>query len=218
MITVARFQVALNHEDPDIVSKGLLEFEKKVLEDNDCVESFGYNGRNANSNISNAVDPHFPVQITGVLSTFINSSPRLEELFVLWNLPGRDEYKLLSTNHTRCIAIILHIARSDRIFCDRIVSRIINEHAKSLQSQLSSGINHLVHASLGLILAMSRTSPENSRNVYVKLLSIFPSVIKTLSQRGKGVTWEFSDNNNNSLSEGNSQKIFKLSTDSRSNK
>ena len=189
-MSVKRLHFALNNDDPDIVCKGLVEFESRILQEHESLVDFGYNGRSAYCSVKYIVYPRFPSDTQGVLASYIQSSPHLEELFVLWDLPGRDEDRVLSAHHTRCLASIIHCAHSNRSFCDRIVGRIINDHTKSIANQLSSGNNSLVHSTLGLLLSMCRTSYENCRDVNNKLLSIFYPTLSTLSQRGKAMNWE----------------------------
>lgn len=195
-MNVARFNFALSHEDPDVVKQGLDAFRTQILQDHGAVLSFGYNGREGGFGGSSSPP-------MGLLATFLRSSPQLEELFVLWGLPGRDEDRALSASHMSCLAAILHCARHSESLCDEIVNRILHEYNKKIISQLGSGSISLVHATLGLVLAMARTSPLNARNIYSKLLIIGISTLSTLLQRGKTVTWE------------NPETKEKMTTDSR---
>ena len=106
----------------------------------------------------------------------------------------------------RCLAVILHcsaVARSD--FCARIATRILNEFLRSLQHQMAGGgstsssggakvgsggaaATALVHATLGVLLAVARVSPMCARNVYSKI-NLTSSIYGSLLQRGRALPW-----------------------------
>ena len=198
----------MNSDDPDIVTQGLDEFRDQTLLDHDAVVSYGYHGRGSNDDVKETFHPEPVAATLGVLASFIRSSPQLEELFILWGLPGRDDDKPLSASHMSCLAVIIHVASSNSIFCVTVVNRILHEHSKSIISQLSSGNLKLVHSSLALILAMCRSSPQNCRDTFQKLISISLSTFATLLQQGKTVTWD-------TAKSGDSSGTGKLKTDSR---
>ena len=207
-MSTARFLFCVNSDDPDIVAQGLEEFHDQVLKDHDARISYGYHGRGSYDRVDSVLHPESVAATVGVLASFIRSSPQLEELFILWGLPGRDDDKPLSSSHMSCMAVILHAATSNSAFCSTIVNRILHEHAKSIISQLSSGNLKLVHSTLALILAMCRSSPQNCRDTIQKLVSISISTFATLLQQSKTVTWEINTGDN-------PEDITRLKTDSR---
>ena len=112
-MNVSRFQLSLNHEDPDVIKQGLNEFQKQVtqelVEDTDHPNSYGYHGRQLFSpdyGTSDAIDTLYqsfasflnPVAlvlpISCLLSAYLQASPLVDELFVLWSLPDRDSVHL----------------------------------------------------------------------------------------------------------------------------
>lgn len=189
-MNTSRFLFCLNSDDPDIVAQGLEEFRDQVLKDHNAFDSYGYHGRGSSDGVMGTFSPSSVEGTVGVLANFIRSSPQLEELFILWGLPGRDDDKPLSSSHMSCLSVILHCAKSDASFCSTVVNRILHEHSKSLASQLSSGNLKLVHSTLALILAMCRSSPQNSRDTFQKLVVISLSTFATLLQQGKTITWD----------------------------
>lgn len=207
-MNTTRFLFCVNSDDPDIVVQGLEEFRDQALRDHNSIISYGYHGRGSYDSVSEAFHPEPVTATLGVLASFIRSSPQLEELFVLWGLPGRDDDKPLSASHMSCLAVILHVAASNSIFCATVVNRILHEHSKSIISQLSSGNLKLVHSTLALILSMCRSSPQNCRDTFQKLVSISLSTFATLLQQGKTVTWDTGTIDD-------SGGVVKLKTDSR---
>ena len=207
-MNTARFLFCLNSDDPDIVAQGLSEFKDQVLKDHDAVISYGYHGRGSSDHVIESLRPQAVAATVGVLASFIKSSPQLEELFILWGLPGRDDDKPLSSSHMSCMAVILHAAIANPNFCGIVVNRILHEHSKSIISQLSCGNLNLVHSTLALILAMCRSSPQNCRDTFQKLVAISLPAFSTLLQQGKTISWEVDK-------QSESVKSTKLKTDSR---
>jgi hypothetical protein len=200
MTTVARFQLALNHENPEIVIQGIGAFKDRVLAEHGATLTFGYNGRGIGSHEA-ALCPVHPKGPVGLLRQYIDSSPNLEEIFVLWHLPGRDDNRALSAVQSQCIAVILHCSHEQREFQRALVNRILRECSKSLHMQLTSGNTALVHSTIGLIVEMCRTSEQNCRDTYQRLMMNSAS-LGILVQKGKPVSF--------SPSEG-----MKISTDNR---
>ena len=196
MLTVRGFQVALNHEDPEIVSSGLIEFTSCILSEHQSVEKFGYNCRssyaesNGYADSSLLISPQYPDQILGLLQSFLKSSPELEELFVLWDLPGRDEDKKLSANHTKCFAAILFCIYSNHDLSLKIALRLLKNHIKSFQKQLNSGNTTLIHSTLGLLISVSRISNQFSKDIYQKVIIISMNQFSKLCQTGKSLSYE----------------------------
>jgi hypothetical protein len=137
--------------------------------------------------VENFMDPPYPSVVLGLLDAYIRSSPDLEELFVLWDLPGRDSDKRLAAQHMRCLAAIVFCAHSNEQLCLRIQGRILRGYTKSLQGQLSSGNAALIHGTLGLLLSLCRISAQSCRDIYQKILSISISSLSMLAQKGKEV-------------------------------
>lgn len=188
MTTLTKIQVALNHEDPAILLKGLDFFKKCILEDHHALISFGYKGRGDVDAVRDVLYPNHPNDICGILKQFLLASPQLEELFVIWHLPGRDENRSLCASHMDCISAILHCSHSDHEFCKVVVHRILRECGKSLHMQLTSGNIPLVHSTLGLLVEICRTSDQNCRDTYQKLM-LNASSLAALVQKGKGISF-----------------------------
>lgn len=187
-MNVGRFQIALNHEDPEVVTKGLEDFRIQILHEHHAVELFGYNGRSADVNTEKLLRPHLKFPIVGLLASFIQSSPQVEELFIIWGLPGREGDKKLCAAHMSCIAAILHCTHADERLSNSIVSRILHEHSKSIYLQISSGDQTLIHSTLGLLIAIGRTSHSNARDMHQRIMFSAPSFV-SLVQRGKSSSW-----------------------------
>lgn len=107
----------------------------------------------------------------------------------MWNLPNREEHRALCASHMATLALVLHIAKSNTSTCSSVISRILSEHLKSLHSQLASGNTELVHSTLGLLLAMVRTSPQNCKDVFQKL-NLSSQTLDSVIQKGKTVNWK----------------------------
>ena len=218
-----RVLFALNSDDPDIVSQGLEEFHRQIVKDHDIELSYGYHGRGCSDVTLEIFRPRPVTSIVGGLAAFIRASPQLEELFVLWGLPGRDDDKRLCTAHMACFAVMLHCATvSQSVLCSMIVNRILHEFPRSLVSQLTSGDMKLVHSTLGLILAMCRSSTQNCRDTVQKLLNTSPNTYALLLQAGKTITWEASIPTNTTMqhsfeedAEPTSAALTKIKTDAR---
>lgn len=187
MLTVPRFQLALNHENPDIVIKGLEAFVERVVSEHGAGATFGYHGHNGGS-VEKQLYPDHPAAVVGLLGQYLQSSPQVEELFVLWNLPGRDENKALCAVQSECIAVILHCTHQYPDLGKSIVSRMLRENAKSLHMQLISGNTALVHSTLGLIIEMCRSSSQSAKDTFQKVM-INASSLASLVQKGKTVNY-----------------------------
>lgn len=188
-ITLNKFCVALNHEDPSIVIGGLKAFYDKVIDDHEALHSFGYNGRVPSYDAMDLMNPASTAPTNGLLLNLINSSPQLEEFFTLWSIPSRDEDRTLCAHHMTCMALILHLSQNEhQAFCNRIVGRILHEFTKSIYLQISTGHVELTHATLGLLIAMCRTSKQNACDVFHKVISN-STALASLLQRGKAVAF-----------------------------
>lgn len=189
VLTISGFRITLNHEDPEFVIGGLKDFNKQVLLDHDAFDSFGHHGRCNSFEVERILSPDSITATTGLLSDLILSSPQLEELFVLWDIPSRNEDKLLCSVHMTTFAVIFHCCQRNQItFGNKIASRILHDFTKSIFLQLATGHIELVHATLGLLIAISRTSHQNARDVYQKIIANASS-IESLTQRGKMLPW-----------------------------
>jgi hypothetical protein len=186
-----RVLFALNSDDPEIVAQGLEEFHRQIASDHHIELSYGYHGRGYSGQFLEVFRPQPVPSIVGALAAFIRASPQLEELFVLWGLPGRDDDKRLCASHMSCLAIILHcLAATQSTLCNAVVNRVLHEFSRSIVSQLTSGDLRLIHSTLGLILAMCRSSTQNCRDTVQKLLNTSPNTYATLLQQGKTITWD----------------------------
>jgi hypothetical protein len=190
-MNLGRFLLAVNHEDPEVVIRGLAEFRKQVLDDHGAHAEFGYNGRKCgrDASIEDVLSPELRSSALGLLAEYVQKSPQLEELFVLWSVPSRDEHKPLCASHMATIAVILHFAKLNTSTCSSVISRILSEHLKSLHNQLASGNTELIHSTLGLVLAMVRTSTQNCRDVFQKL-NLSSQTLDSVIQKGKAVNWK----------------------------
>jgi hypothetical protein len=183
---VLRLRVALNSSDYGIIGHGLSAFTEKILMENNAKRSFGYHGRSypASSGYRNHDDLYYNAllvsapsdglsgldsEVKGELAALIQSSPMLEEFFQLWDIPARDDDKVLCMNHMTCLAAILHCSKANTSFSTAIVNRILHDYVKSIHRQLSGGHTGLAHATFGLLIAMARTSSQNARDAYQKL-------------------------------------------------
>lgn len=196
-MNLARFQLALNHDDPSIVVTGLKEFKDRIILDHSTLLSFGYNGR---SFTEPGILVKQPQHVTGLLKDYIHSSPQLEELFILWKISGREENTDLLIAHNQCWSAILHCAISETKCCSDAVTRLLSECWRSIINQLSMSSTAVVHSSLGLLISMCRTSTQNCCDTYTKLIS-HATELHSLLQRGKSVSYELDS--------------IKISTDSR---
>jgi hypothetical protein len=113
-MNVARFQVALNHEDPEIVTRGLESFSNQVLYEHDLLLSFGYHGRCVSGKPSEYLSPPRPTVLKGLLRAYLDSSSQLEELFVLWQLPERDSDRKLCSAYVKALHLLHIIQLSPR--------------------------------------------------------------------------------------------------------
>jgi hypothetical protein len=195
-MNLSRLQVVLNHDDPNLVSVGLSELSKQILLENNCIEDFGYMGRSLQySSINGSSNP----EVKGLLSTYIKSSPQIEEFFLLWDMPGIETNKQFCLSHISCLSAILFCTRGST-FAEKIANRIISDYSKSLISSLSSSNTSTVHSTLGLLIALSRVSSGIAKNVYSNIVKSC-SILNQLLQKGKSIPWEHNN--------------IKISTDSR---
>jgi len=227
-MNVSKFQVVLNHENPAIVATGLDVFKDTILCDAGAEESFGYYGRHGLGGLDN--DLNYKVggaggakTTTGLLGSYIQSSSLASELFILWGLPSRESDKQLSVALTGCMAAMFHCAagvHAHKEFCTRVTSKVLADLPKALQGQLQSGHTELVHATLGLVLAMCRSSRQNCLDVQSRLGFVGP-VFGSLAQKGKAVSFvlggskegeDDEDDTNTKNTEGGNPK---LKTDAR---
>jgi len=206
-MNVARLNFCLSHEDPDIIRKGITAFTQQILEEHNAVSHFGYHGRGVRlfkaSDSSSEASIHanatteLPDKVVGVLDAYIRSSPKLEPFFVVWELTQlHPEDRDLTMVHAQCMAAIIHCAsRSRSAFCTAITNRILFERHRAVYQQLTTtGHPGLLHATLGLLLALARSSQSSCRDVYQKFVSQNLPILSTLSQKGKTVQWKLQAN------------------------
>jgi hypothetical protein len=213
-MNVARFNFCLSHEDPEIVKKGLVLFTQQILHENDAIRSFGYNGRGvASFSGSNESNVH-PQRVRGLLAAYLENSPKLEEFFVLWDLPDYGTDKDVSSVHMQALAAVLHCSYiSHATLCNSVVSRIIYERGRSLKSQLTSTFAPLLHSTLGLIIACAHCGSDGRRDIALKFMIRNAPTIAALTQKGKVVSWEIPNNHNDMNNDDSIRE--KLSTDTR---
>ena len=175
-MSLTKFQLCLNHENPSIVLAGLNDFANQVLREhnfrvNDCLAPLQY--QSIESIESNELFNHKDLNVTkGILLSYIHSSPKAEELFVLWSLPGRDSLIDLAIAHTHCLTVILHCSTNIPIYQKEIITKIINDYVHSIILQLGSKSPTLVQVTLGLLTEIVR-SPSYllTYDVYEQLFS-----------------------------------------------
>lgn len=200
-MTLNRLRIALNSNDYGIVTKGLVDFTNYILDENNAVLSFGYKGRSyvdkpqVQRKSTWEVDietlfPSFDIEVLakGDLKQLIDSSPQLEEFFQLWDLPGRNDDKILCAEHMTCLAAILHCSRSHATFCSTIVNRILHGYLRSIYNQLASNSPALIHATLGLLVSIVRISPGMGRDLYQKIQLTHDSFLSLIS-RSRSISW-----------------------------
>ena len=192
-MNLIQLQVALNHEDPNIVIRGLVEFEKHILREHNATAWFGYYGRSIKTDNS-AISPaemEYPAEILGLLLSYIKSSPNFSEFFSLWDLEGYDENLQFRTSHMSCFAAIIHCIHCDTEISKSIVSRLIKDHYKSFHSQLEAKHSGLVHSTLGLLLCICRSSYQAYTDVYLRIVcscksfSILSTVTKVIDYQNE---------------------------------
>jgi hypothetical protein len=172
-MNIAKFQFCVNHVDPSIVKQGLTGFADQVLRDHGKAGEYGYCGRSESYDVEDILyesrGKHYFAdesgssssnRVVGLLATYLTSSPKVEELFVLWSIGERSIDKELCAAHMHAFAVILHCARCDRsmhAILHNIATRILDDSLSSLRSQLaeSSSSVELIHATLGLLVEMS---------------------------------------------------------------
>lgn len=183
-MNVAKFQLVLNHDDVDVISKGLREFSATVLKEHNGEETYGYNGRSRHNTATHILAPEQPSSVVGLLHAYLSSSPQIEEVFIVWTLVDRSSNNDLCAALNQCIAVILHCAKSLENVCNDIVNRIIHEFWRNITSMLDSNNTELVHSCLSLLIAMSRTSKNNCEQVMQKL-NFGDSMFTSMIQKGK---------------------------------
>ena len=213
-MNLVRFRIALGHSDQNVIISGLQDFTTKVLTDHDAILSFGYCGRNSNESlpILERLHPVIP-EITVDLLQLIKTSPQIEEIFNIWNIPDHQDDKNLCSYLMNCISAILHCSQSNESFCRVIINRILTDYNKSLYLQISSGHLELVHATIGLLISMSRISKQSARDVFQRF-NFQASQVTAQLQRGKKINWDIpSQTSIGTTTETITEE--KLSTDSR---
>lgn len=179
MMSLTKFQLCLNHENPNIVKTGLIEFSNQVLKDHDVVNSFGCYGRSYSNETEDLVKQGcFSGPVKGILQSYIQSSPRLDELFVLWQLSGRDDDDSLCIAHTRCMTVLLFCTDSLPHLQKLIAGKLVHEYVSSVLIQLSNGSAELRKATIGLLLAIVRIKNEEMTNKVLDLILSDASLVK----------------------------------------
>jgi hypothetical protein len=162
-----KFQLCVNHENPKIVISGLSEFIQTVLADHNCIESFGNYGKPLSNDDPVLFDNVTPqLEMKGVLKLYLDSSPKLEELFVLWNLPERDRDTELCALHMKCLAVIIHCSSSAPKYQKYVIKRILTEYISSVSLQLQSNDKNLVASTLGLLLVICKSYPDGAIEIF----------------------------------------------------
>ena len=197
MTSVHRLQMSFNSSDAAIIKSGLEEFITQMK--TELGDSYGYNGRMVNSNedsendsvnIEEMLHPkllYASIPPACILSLYLKASPRMDELFALWKLSETISDNMLYTMHVSALSFVLHFNRNDEDFCNDAITRILSDHLSLIMKNLSSGNIPLIHATLGLLITMSRSSSRNCQAVYQKIYfsaSCFTSIV----QKGKLVS------------------------------
>ena len=182
--SIARLQLALNSEDQRLVTSELQTLRSTILEEHDAVDAYGYHGRCAVP-----LCPAHPKEVVGILKAYLQRSPKLEELFSVWDIANKHENRVLLAAIAETIAVILFCAASNPAVCAPITQRIFREQIKAMHSHLASGHTNLVHCMLGLLLAIARVSEQSSRDLYQKLI-LSSQCFNDITQRGKRIKSE----------------------------
>ena len=177
--SIARLQLALNSEDQGLVTSELRSLRSTILEEHEAVEAYGYHGR-----CVSPLCPNLPKEIVGVLSAYLQRSPKLEDVFSVWDIANRHENRMLLSTIADTIAVILFCAASNTAVCGPIIQRIFREQMKAMHTHLASSHTGLVHCTLGLLIAIARVSEQCSRDLYQKLI-LSSQCFTDITRKGK---------------------------------
>jgi hypothetical protein len=175
-MNLVKFQLCLNHDDPDIVQQGLDAFRDVILKQHSLVLTFGTYGWSQTTStveLLEAESDGHQLALDSLLISYLRASPKLEELFILWNLPNRKLLANLCLSHNLCIAAIILCLYSpstansrvdDQLnvhdVCRRIVYRLVNEHIDSIKEQIEMKDENLTKASICLLLFIARAQKK----------------------------------------------------------
>jgi len=207
-MSLTRILFALNHEQSKIVAVGLKEFKTAILEENGTTLSFGYLGRNHHLLLGDQIAPNQDEILTGALHAYLNSSPKCEELFTIFEISQRDLDSNLCIEHITCFSALLHtlmcrgsssdVEVSEK--CDFIIDRLITDHLDAIMAPLKGSSDKksdpmattLVHCTLGLIMNMCRYASAcgaggvvNTERVFYKVISPFAEQLSDILSVGR---------------------------------
>lgn len=188
---VKRFQFCLNTDDAEIVRLGLDGFAEQIAQNENFALTLA-----AFALEPSVVDVEFILGSSEetidassfpLVEAYLNSSPRLEELFSVWSLlTGRRELEAaLTANFLRCFVYILQlIPQGDARYTD-ITLRVLREHETGLVRQLQSTDNSTIAYTMLLISLCLRSHKSLSEPLLHALLTSFKSLKTIANKSGK---------------------------------
>lgn len=175
---IKRFQFCLNTDDAEIVRLGLDGFADHVAQYSSFPTTLAANAINPDFiDVENVLKANDSLDINEfpLVETYINSSPRLEELFSVWSLlTGRRELEAaLSANFLRCFVLILQLLPADDSRYVDITYRVLREHETGLIRQLQSTDRSTVAYTMLLLSFCIRTHKTLSESLLHAILTSF---------------------------------------------
>ena len=178
-MSLKKFQICLNHENPDIIRVGLDEFTDELLRDHSGYDSFRFCGyvptsgeqKNDQNDSHEAYDEtalstNYMGEMKGLLLQYIKSSPNLEELFILWNLTGYEYDSRLCYSHMKCLAAIIFCTQSTPTVQKLVINRILSKFSTNIIRQLISNDVLMIQSTLQLLLSICKVSKDMSQRMY----------------------------------------------------
>jgi hypothetical protein len=173
MLNVPRFQLALNSDDPDIVKLGLKQFLQQILQEQSAEDRFGVDCivQTLPSNFQGILYPKNEIPITGLLRSYLDASPQIEEFFVLWDLPNRLLDPELCGLHMQCLSALLHCCTDQLQFCRYAVNRIMSCSQSLVIKQLEMNDAFVTQMTLSVIISCYRFNKQLPEELFNCLLS-----------------------------------------------
>lgn len=187
---VKRFQFCLNTDDAEIVRLGLDGFAEQISQNEVfsltlaalCIDPISTSVDKILHKDDNVEIADYPI-----VELYLNSSPRLEEMFSVWSLlTGRRELETaLSAHFLRCFVFILQILpENDSRYAD-ITLRILREHETGLIRQLQSTDSSTVAYTMLLVSLCLRAHKSLSEPLLNALLTSYKSLKSLASKPGR---------------------------------
>lgn len=163
MNVIKRFQFCLNADDVEIVKLGLVGFADEVARSTDFHHTLlGLCRDKSYAALSDITEHVAEISSCPLVELYINSSPRMEELFSVWSLlSGRRELEAALASHLmRCFVSILQFLTIDDARYLDITGRVLREHDTGLLRHLQSSDESTV-AYTHLLLSLCLRSHKN---------------------------------------------------------